>query len=72
MKINVQGMKLKKIAVDRCRVPDAEGGSPDQAELYNLDADPKEFTNLVGDSQHPEVLARARLLLEKAQQHAKL
>ncbi|MFZ5830823.1 MAG: sulfatase [Planctomycetota bacterium] len=48
-----------------------EWGSPEQAELYDLNADPKEFTNLVGDKKHAELLARARQLMAKAQQHAK-
>jgi arylsulfatase A-like enzyme len=48
-----------------------EWSSPAQAELYDLDSDPKEFTNLVGKKEHAAVLNRARQILAKAQQHAK-
>ncbi len=48
-----------------------EWGSPDQAELYDLNSDPKEFTNLVIKNDYAEVLGRARKLLDKAEQHAK-
>jgi putative intracellular protease/amidase len=41
---------------------------PDEWELYDLDADPVEATNLVGDPDHAELLAhlRARLGAERA------
>jgi iduronate 2-sulfatase len=48
-----------------------EWGSPAQAELYDLNSDPKEFTNLVGKQDHAEVLGRAKELLAKAEKHAK-
>jgi hypothetical protein len=48
-----------------------EWGSPDQAELYDLDADPQEFTNLVGKKESVDVLTRAKQVLAKAEAHAK-
>ena len=48
-----------------------EWGSPDQAELYDLNSDPKEFTNLVIKNDYAEVLGRARKLLDKAELHAR-
>jgi iduronate 2-sulfatase len=59
----------RAIRFDRWRY--TEWGSSEQAEFYDLNADPKEFTNLVGDRKHAEVLARARQLLATAEQHAK-
>jgi len=48
-----------------------EWGTPDQAELYDLNTDPKEFTNLVSHKNHAEVLGRAKELLARAEKHAK-
>jgi iduronate 2-sulfatase len=47
-----------------------EWGSAEQAELYDLKSDPKEFTNLVGQKEYAAVLERAQQTLAKAQQHA--
>jgi hypothetical protein len=46
-------------------------GSPDQAELYDLSSDPREFKNLVSNKSYAAVLARAKELLAKAEKHAK-
>ena len=44
----------------------AEWGSSSEAELYDLEKDPAEHTNLAGKSQSRDQLEKMRLLLEKA------
>jgi arylsulfatase A-like enzyme len=66
----VRGDKLgRAIRFDHWRY--TEWGSPDQAELYDLNTDAGEFTNLVNKADYGEVLLRARQLLAKADLHAK-
>lgn len=48
----------------------AEWGSSSEAELYDLEKDPAEHTNLAGKSQFSEQLEKMRLLLEKARKRS--
>jgi iduronate 2-sulfatase len=48
----------------------AEWGSSSEAELYDLEKDPAEHTNLAGKSQSNDQLEKMRLLLEKARKRS--
>ena len=48
----------------------AEWGSSSEAELYDLEKDPAEHTNLGGKSQSSDQLEKMRLLLEKARKRS--